>query len=186
MLESIFKVITAVAAIVAVVTISACSGAEAPATGDTGDSLQAQSAPAVDQPPSTVSPEPTPTPVPPATPTDTVLKTEIVDESVSPVSPPAAPEQKAMILSKELPAGSETPVQAAIADLSEQEGILPEDITVVSVEAVEWNDSSLGCPKEGFMYAQVITPGFLVTLEAQGQIFEYHTDSNQNVVLCRK
>ena len=54
------------------------------------------------------------------------------------------------------------------------------------MEAVEWSDASLGCPQEGFMYAQVITPGYLIILEAQGEQYEYHTDQTTNVVLCQE
>lgn len=77
------------------------------------------------------------------------------------------------------------PVDAAIKDLSERLGIPPEQIRVVSEESVEWSDASLGCPQEGFMYAQVITPGYKYILEAQGQQYEYHTDLRNNVVLCQ-
>jgi hypothetical protein len=36
------------------------------------------------------------------------------------------------------------------------------------------------------MYAQVITPGYRVVLEAGGQRYEYHTDTGRFVVLCEK
>jgi hypothetical protein len=36
------------------------------------------------------------------------------------------------------------------------------------------------------MYAQVITPGFLIVLAAQGQTYEYHTDQKATVVLCNR
>jgi hypothetical protein len=36
------------------------------------------------------------------------------------------------------------------------------------------------------MYAQVITPGFLVVLEAGGERYEYHADREGTVVLCEK
>jgi hypothetical protein len=49
---------------------------------------------------------------------------------------------------------------------------------------VDWSDTSLGCPEPGMMYAQVITPGFLVMIEAEGQQYEYHTDESRFVVLC--
>ncbi|MBE2220518.1 MAG: hypothetical protein IAF02_03205 [Anaerolineae bacterium] len=60
------------------------------------------------------------------------------------------------------------------------------EITVVSVEAMEWSDSSLGCPAPGYAYAQVITPGFLITLDSgdAGDPHTYHTDLNGNFVLC--
>jgi hypothetical protein len=34
------------------------------------------------------------------------------------------------------------------------------------------------------MYLQVITPGFRVRLQAQVQVYEYHTDQGRNAVLC--
>ncbi len=50
---------------------------------------------------------------------------------------------------------------------------------------VEWNDTSLGCPMPGMAYAQVITPGFRLVFEYQGQQSEYHTDQDgSNVVTC--
>ena len=83
--------------------------------------------------------------------------------------------------------GSEFPVNAAIADLSEKNGVPEDQITVVSIEAKDWPDSSLGCPDEGFMYAQVITSGYLIVLEADGQQYNYHTDeTGKNVVLCEQ
>jgi len=72
----------------------------------------------------------------------------------------------------------------AVADLAGQLGIAAEAITVRSVEAVEWNDASLGCAKPGRMYAQVITPGYRIVLEANGQSYEYHTGGGSTVVRC--
>jgi hypothetical protein len=84
----------------------------------------------------------------------------------------------------ELPPGSGPLVQLAKEDLVDKLGLAPEAIQLVSVEAVDWPDASLGCPQEGMMYAQVITPGFLIVLEVEGQTYEYHTDSTDYVVLC--
>jgi len=56
---------------------------------------------------------------------------------------------------------------------------------VVAFDPVEWNDTSLGCPMPGVVYAQVITPGFRLVFEYQGQQSEYHTDQDgSNVVTC--
>jgi hypothetical protein len=74
--------------------------------------------------------------------------------------------------------------ELARATLAQELGVNAADITVVSVDEQEWSDSSLGCPKEGEVYLQVITPGYLVTLEAQGQRYQYHTDSGGRVVRC--
>ena len=60
-----------------------------------------------------------------------------------------------------------------------------ESVQVVSVEAVDWSDSSLGCPKAGMMYAQVITPGYKIVLESAGRTYEFHTTQNPEGPLVR-
>ncbi len=76
-------------------------------------------------------------------------------------------------------------VQQARADLAARLAIPPDAITVKSEQEVEWPDSSLGCPKPGMMYAQMITPGVLIVLEANGKTYEYH-GSRVRVSLCEK
>jgi hypothetical protein len=71
-------------------------------------------------------------------------------------------------------------------DLAQKLKLPIEAIRVVSVEAVEWPDTSLGCPQPGMAYAQVITPGFRVVLAAKDQTVEYHSDSGRRVVSCAK
>ena len=78
-----------------------------------------------------------------------------------------------------------TVVELAVADLAGQLGIAAEAITVHSVAAVEWPDASLGCPKPGMMYAQVITPGYRIVLEANGQSYEYHAGRSGRGVRCK-
>ena len=57
-------------------------------------------------------------------------------------------------------------------------------ITVVELEAIDWPDSSLGCPVDGEFYAQVITPGFRIVVEVDGERTELHTDLEGNAVGC--
>ncbi len=76
-------------------------------------------------------------------------------------------------------------IQQARADLSRRLGITATAITVARTESVEWRDSSLGCPQPGYMYTQVITPGYLIVLQANGQDYEYHAGLS-NVVFCQK
>jgi hypothetical protein len=59
-----------------------------------------------------------------------------------------------------------------------------DDIQVVDVEAVEWNDSALGCPQPGMMYMQMITPGYRITLEHAAQRYHVHTDAGRRAVRC--
>ena len=75
-------------------------------------------------------------------------------------------------------------VRLARQDLARRLGLKAEAVKVVSLEGVEWRDTSLGCPKPGMMYAQVITPGFKVVLKAEGKTYEYHTDRGSQVILC--
>lgn len=119
-------------------------------------------------------------------PTPTGLPVEIIEPTspilpTSPVAEPAAPSAPVEGI-----AGSQAALAAAVADLARQTGLPADQITVASVEPMQWPDASLGCPQEGMMYAQVITPGYLVMLEAQGQKYEYHTDQRSTVVWCKK
>jgi hypothetical protein len=90
------------------------------------------------------------------------------ESSVS--QPPTQPQQ---------PDQSNPLVQQAIADAAQRLGVAPASVTLVSVQPRDWSDSSLGCPRPGMMYAQVITPGYLITLEAAGKRLEYHTDQRK-------
>jgi hypothetical protein len=74
----------------------------------------------------------------------------------------------------------------ARAALAQELALAEANVTVVAAEETEWRDSSLGCPKPGVNYLQVITPGYKITLEAQGKRYEYHSDANRRVVRCDK
>lgn len=75
---------------------------------------------------------------------------------------------------------------AARSDLALRLGVAEDEIVVVVLEEVQWPDGSLGCPQPGMMYVQVITPGFLVVLQADGEKYEYHTDLAGRFVLCEE
>ncbi len=68
--------------------------------------------------------------------------------------------------------------------LANELGCEPDQVAVVSAEAVEWPDSSLGCPQPGMMYLQVITPGYYVVLEHNGRRYTYHTDRGRRAIRC--
>lgn len=63
--------------------------------------------------------------------------------------------------------------------------IAANDIQLVDMKSREWSDTSLGCPQEGMMYAQMLTSGYVITLEAQSSQYEFHTDTADKVVLCQ-
>jgi len=77
------------------------------------------------------------------------------------------------------------PTQAAREVLAQRIGVSAESVEVLSVEAVSWPDTSLGCAEPGMMYAQVITPGYRMRLQAGGRIYAVHSDM-QRVVICDK
>ena len=61
--------------------------------------------------------------------------------------------------------------------LAEELGLaLQTALTLTSARPVDWPDASLGCPVEGQSYAEVVTPGFSLVFEVQGQSYEVHTD----------
>jgi hypothetical protein len=65
-------------------------------------------------------------------------------------------------------------VDKAVADLNDRVDIPEKKITVVKVEATEFSDASLGVPKPGESYAQVVTPGYIIVLEVNGDHYVYH------------
>ncbi len=73
-------------------------------------------------------------------------------------------------------------VAQAIADLKARLGVESDAVTVQQVEAVEFPDASLGVPEPGQMYAQVITPGYVIRLEAVGQVYVYHAAEGRVVL----
>lgn len=82
------------------------------------------------------------------------------------------------------PENSEKMVAAVKKDLSHRLSINTDSISVEKIETVNWSNTGLGCPEPGVMYAQVITPGFLIELKAKNKLYEYHTDRKRLIVLC--
>ncbi len=67
-------------------------------------------------------------------------------------------------------------VELAKKDLAEKLQIPVTSIQVLRIISTEWQDTSLGNPEHGMVYAQVITPGYVILLLAENQIYEYHSD----------
>lgn len=63
--------------------------------------------------------------------------------------------------------------------------VTPGELTVVQVQAVDWPDSSLGCPKPGMSYMQVITPGHRVTIQYGNQLLDVHMAEGRGFVCDR-
>ena len=89
------------------------------------------------------------------------------------------------------PSTSAIPVPENLIDLAKQEmaqrlSISIAEISLVEAKPVVWPDTSLGCRQEGIIYAQVLTPGYLILLQHAGNTFEYHTNKGRTIVTCEK
>ena len=69
--------------------------------------------------------------------------------------------------------------QLAIDTLASDLGIARDSIEVDTVRAIEWRDSSIGCPKPGVAYLDVITPGYKVILRVGKEIHVVHEAGNR-------
>ncbi|HYY87830.1 MAG TPA: hypothetical protein VFA49_03470 [Chloroflexota bacterium] len=77
-------------------------------------------------------------------------------------------------------------VEAARQLAARDFGLRPTDLQVEDVQARQWPDRSLGCPRQGVLYAQIVTPGYIVVLAGGGKRLEYHTDDRGFAVFCQE
>lgn len=90
-------------------------------------------------------------------------------------------------LSSDSISGSAEPLMKRVKeDSANCKGIDKEKIAVAVVKAVNWPDTSLGCPEPGMVYAQVITRGYRILLSYDGKIYEYHSDQGGRVIYCQQ
>jgi len=70
----------------------------------------------------------------------------------------------------------------AIDTLAAELGVAKEQVFVDTVRAVEWTDSSLGCPKPGAAHLDVMSSGHRVLLRVNGQVHAVHEAGNRAFV----
>ncbi len=99
--------------------------------------------------------------------------------AVQPVTPQPAPQVPAPTAPSDSTAAAQmqATVDALRGQVAAQLQISPDAVEVVAVEAVEWPDACLGAAGPDEMCAQVITPGYKITLAVAGQEYVYHTDA---------
>jgi hypothetical protein len=88
------------------------------------------------------------------------------------------PVQEIPITGDDLPAAAE----AARQQLANTLGIDITQIQVVAIESTEWPDACLGLPDEGEVCAQVITPGYELTMEVNQQEYVIRTDQTGEII----
>ena len=125
----------------------------------------------------------------------TLLVTACAPQTIATERPIAVTEGPSIIIQrptttpipeKPTPTLTSTPRQPAagaaekpvIKQLAANLGVQESDISVLSSEVVEFRDGCLGISMPDVMCAQVVTPGRIIVLEANGIQYEYHTSAN--------
>ena len=67
----------------------------------------------------------------------------------------------------------------ARGDLAQRLGVDENEIGEGQIEQTDFPDASLGAPVEDEMSAQMITPGWRITLKAGGETYEYRATAGQ-------
>ncbi len=78
-----------------------------------------------------------------------------------------------------MPEDLEAAIDRARRDLAQRLKLNEDEIALGSADPVDFPDASLGTPIEDQMSAQVITPGWRITLKANGKSYEYRASNRQ-------
>jgi hypothetical protein len=73
----------------------------------------------------------------------------------------------------------EEAIQKARQDLAQRLGVSQSDIESQAVDEAEFPDTALGASVADEMSGQMITPGWRIRLQADGQTFEYRANHHQ-------
>ncbi len=111
-----------------------------------------------------------------------VLHLKQISDTDKIISPTSNTDQNQDVIKNEA-----TPEAVLLAeqDFAKISGLNKSQIVYDKLEKVEWSDNSLGCPKEGNVYAQVITPGYRVIFSYNLQQVVYHTDLGRKFIMCQ-
>ncbi|MCX7792294.1 MAG: hypothetical protein N2378_16795 [Chloroflexaceae bacterium] len=151
-------------------------------------------------PPATATPlAPIATPAPGGAPTayPAPAASPIPAAQATPATPAASVARDRPTLPRVAPTGALPPLTglgevpadkaaAAIADLARRTGADPSAITIVSAEAVTWNDGALGCPRPGMAYTQALVDGYRLILSLNGVNYAYHAAVNGDFFYCER
>jgi len=108
----------------------------------------------------------------------------IIAVGCSPAAPPVPPQAE---LEPANPTQTEnTPVsqetlspeikQAVLQEVGKQQNVAPQQLQITGVETADWPDACLGLAGPNEMCAQMITPGWAVTVTDGQKTWQYRTD----------
>jgi hypothetical protein len=100
-----------------------------------------------------------------------------------PETPTATPAQERAIDPALVPPDAQALVDLARADLALKLGDQAETIALLGVAKRDFADASLGVPEPDKLYAQVITPGYVLRFGVGDKVYTYH-GSGERVVLA--
>ena len=73
--------------------------------------------------------------------------------------------------------------QAALAALAQSLSLPPGQMTLIATEAVEWRDGCLEIQRAGVMCTQAIVPGYRITFDVQGVVYEVRTNESGSTAM---
>jgi hypothetical protein len=104
----------------------------------------------------------------------------------SAASPAPAPSQSPILDGSPAAEAQAVAIDAARRDAAQRLNTTPESLQIEVVESRQWPDRALGCPRSGVLYAQILTPGYLIILSSGSRRFEYHADDRGMAVFCQE
>lgn len=75
-------------------------------------------------------------------------------------------------------------IAAMRGDAATRAGVAVSAVEIKSAQGVTWPDASLGCPRPGMLYPQVLVPGWHVLIVAGGKTYAYHAGRRGNWAWC--
>ena len=75
-------------------------------------------------------------------------------------------------------------IEKAKADLASIVGLDAAQIDLVEYQSVTWRDGSLGCPRPGMAYTQMLVEGYRIQLQAGGKQYDYHGAAGRDPFYC--
>jgi peptidoglycan/xylan/chitin deacetylase (PgdA/CDA1 family) len=82
-----------------------------------------------------------------------------------------------------IPAWASRAVRRAKASLAQRLKVNQREITLQKVLPMTWSDTSLGWPEPDRVYAQALTPGYVVLLSCGQDTYEYRTDAKGQILV---
>ena len=73
--------------------------------------------------------------------------------------------------------------QAAQTALSQSLSLSPGQFTLLSTEAVDWRDGCLGIQRVGVMCTQAVVPGYRITFDVSGALYEVRTNTSGSLAI---